>query len=42
MAVMPGRELTPSSAAEDQNVIVFGLRHTVPPLASEKPARRRL
>ena len=42
LPVMPGRELTPSSAAKDQNVIVFGLRHAVPPLASEKPGRRRL
>jgi hypothetical protein len=39
---VPGRELAASSAAEDQNVIVFGLRHALPPLASEKPARRRL
>ena len=32
--VVPGRELAAASAAEDQNVIMFGLRHARPPLKS--------
>jgi hypothetical protein len=28
---VPGRELASASAAEDQNIILFGLRHEHPP-----------